>query len=189
MWTLSKSILSVYLPGHKFSSLGIGSFLIMNHRSCFQRSLLGATRRPCGDRVARPMGKTRRVYRNGLDVDRWEGLTYDRWNQGCAQKEAAGKAACGQIPASPRPCGNIPKVSPADAEVWLGRADPRGGEQPELGSPVSSNESLPYNRTSTARQNLSSRSHSEPKGAPCSALNAGTPCCPQKHNHQGMQPW
>lgn len=141
----------------------------MNHRSLTEepRAALGGTRGPHG----------------------WEGLTYDRWNQGCAQKEAAGKAACGHIPGSPRPCGNRPKVSPAAEEPWLGRADPWGGKEPELGSPVSSDESLPCNQASTARQDLSSRSHSEPKDAPCSAPNLGTACCLQKHNHQGVQPW
>lgn len=94
----------------------------MNHRSLTEepRAALGGTRGPHG----------------------WEGLTYDRWNQGCAQKEAAGKAACGHIPGSPRPCGNRPKVSPTAEEPWLGRADPWGRKEPELGSPVSSDESL-----------------------------------------------
>lgn len=65
----------------------------------------------------------------------------DRQNQGCVPKEAAWKAACGQISEGPGPCGDRSEVSAAgDGSCRRTAAEesrPRGQEEPKLESPVS----------------------------------------------------
>lgn len=67
----------------------------------------------------------------------------DRRSQGCAQKKAAGKEPCGQIPEGPRPCGDRSRSTQQTME-----ADRRGRNEPEPGSLVSSAGSQPQNLAS-----------------------------------------